>query len=46
MIDGIAFGEEGEGFVRWCFASDPARIDDGVSRLADYMARYYSPQYA
>lgn len=45
LAPGIAFGEEGEGFVRWCFASDPARIDDGVSRLADYLARCHSPQH-
>lgn len=45
LAPGIAFGEEGEGFVRWCFASDPARIDDGVSRFGDYMRRHYSPQH-
>ena len=30
---GSAFGPEGEGFVRWCFASDEARLADGVARL-------------
>lgn len=45
LAPGIAFGEEGEGFVRWCFASEPARIDNGVSRLTDYLTHYYRPQY-
>ena len=30
-----AFGPEGEGWLRWCFASrDPARLDQGLQRLA------------
>ncbi|MDD7833885.1 pyridoxal phosphate-dependent aminotransferase [Paenarthrobacter sp. AB444] len=33
LAPGIAFGQEGEGYLRWCFASDSSRIDDGVSRL-------------
>lgn len=43
LAPGIAFGDEGEGFVRWCFASDTARIDDGVSRLDDYLRNHYRP---
>ena len=27
---GIAFGPEGEGFVRWCFASSAARLTDWI----------------
>ena len=33
LAPGSAFGPEGEGFVRWCFAADDARLDDGVARL-------------
>ena len=29
---------EGEGFVRWCFAASDARLDDGVARLARFLA--------
>ena len=35
LAPGVAFGEEGEGWLRWCFASrDPARLDQGLHRLA------------
>jgi aspartate/methionine/tyrosine aminotransferase len=35
LAPGVAFGPEGEGWLRWCFASrDPARLDEGVRRLA------------
>ncbi len=34
LAPGAAFGEEGEGWLRWCFASrEPARLVDGVTRL-------------
>jgi aspartate/methionine/tyrosine aminotransferase len=33
LAPGIAFGPEGEGFVRWCFASDEARLAHGIERL-------------
>jgi aspartate/methionine/tyrosine aminotransferase len=34
LAPGAAFGDEGEGWLRWCFASrDPARLVDGVQRL-------------
>ena len=33
LAPGIAFGPEGEGFVRWCFAASEARLADGVERL-------------
>ncbi|MFC5428280.1 pyridoxal phosphate-dependent aminotransferase [Paraburkholderia denitrificans] len=38
LAPGSAFGPEGEGFVRWCYACDPARLDAGVERLAGYLA--------
>ena len=35
LAPGSAFGPEGEGWLRWCFASrDPARLDQGLQRLA------------
>jgi aspartate/methionine/tyrosine aminotransferase len=35
LAPGIAFGDESEGWLRWCFASrDPARLSAGVQRLA------------
>jgi aspartate/methionine/tyrosine aminotransferase len=33
LAPGSAFGPEGEGFVRWCFAADVERLADGVARL-------------
>lgn len=38
LAPGSAFGPEGEGFVRWCYACDTARLDAGVSRLQRYLA--------
>jgi len=40
LAPGRAFGPEGEGFVRWCFASDEARIDEGLARLRDFLVRH------
>ncbi|TMH34542.1 MAG: pyridoxal phosphate-dependent aminotransferase [Betaproteobacteria bacterium] len=35
LAPGSAFGDEAEGWLRWCFAShDPARLTRGVERLA------------
>ncbi|MBL8308185.1 MAG: pyridoxal phosphate-dependent aminotransferase [Rubrivivax sp.] len=34
LAPGAAFGPEGEGWLRWCFASrDPARLAEGLARL-------------
>lgn len=34
LAPGAAFGAEGEGWLRWCFASrEPARLVEGVARL-------------
>jgi len=38
LAPGSAFGPEGEGFVRWCFASDIERLTDGVARLSRFLA--------
>jgi aspartate/methionine/tyrosine aminotransferase len=32
LAPGAAFGPEGEGFVRWCFAASEARLGEGVAR--------------
>ena len=37
LAPGRAFGPEGEGFVRWCFASDEARLADGVARFERFV---------
>ncbi|NUZ08124.1 pyridoxal phosphate-dependent aminotransferase [Piscinibacter koreensis] len=38
LAPGRAFGPEGEGWLRWCFASrDPQRLVDGVDRLAAFL---------
>ncbi|MGH8801455.1 MAG: pyridoxal phosphate-dependent aminotransferase, partial [Casimicrobiaceae bacterium] len=37
LAPGCAFGPEGEGFVRWCFAATDERLDDGLHRLARYL---------
>ena len=33
LAPGSAFGDDGEGFVRWCYACKPDRIDEGVRRF-------------
>jgi len=33
LAPGIAFGLEGEGYVRWCFAASEQRLADGIKRL-------------
>jgi len=39
IAPGAAFGPEGEGWLRWCFASrEPARLEEGVKRLAAFVA--------
>lgn len=39
LAPGAAFGPEGEGWLRWCFAIDDAAMDDGLARLARYFSR-------
>jgi len=39
LAPGSAFVDEGEGFVRWCYACDEARLDEGVKRLRGYLGR-------
>ena len=38
LAPGDAFGPEGEGYVRWCFAASEERLADGVARLRKALA--------
>lgn len=33
LAPGIAFGPEGEGYLRWCFATAPERLEQGLERF-------------
>ena len=37
LAPGSAFGPQGEGFVRWCFAASEDKLSDGVSRLKSFL---------
>jgi aspartate/methionine/tyrosine aminotransferase len=37
LAPGSAFGPEGDGFLRWCFAASQERLTEGVRRLARYL---------
>jgi aspartate/methionine/tyrosine aminotransferase len=39
LAPGSAFGEEGAGWLRWCFAARPEKNAQGLERLATYLAR-------
>ena len=39
LAPGSAFGPEGEGFVRWCFAASEERLAEGIARLSSYLQR-------
>ncbi len=38
LAPGAAFGEGGEGWLRWCFAAPPAKLDRGLERLETFLA--------
>ena len=38
LAPGSAFGPEGEGFLRWCFAAETDKLADGVARLRRALA--------
>jgi aspartate/methionine/tyrosine aminotransferase len=42
LAPGAAFGEGGEGWLRWCFASERGRLDEGLARLGAYTS---SPKF-
>jgi aspartate/methionine/tyrosine aminotransferase len=37
LAPGSAFGSEGQGWLRWCFANRPETNAEGLRRLADYL---------
>ncbi|WP_068875996.1 MULTISPECIES: pyridoxal phosphate-dependent aminotransferase [unclassified Phenylobacterium] len=37
LAPGVAFGPEGEGWLRWCFAARPQKNAAGLERLAAYL---------
>jgi aspartate/methionine/tyrosine aminotransferase len=39
LAPGVAFGPEGEGYLRWCFAASESLIEEGVRRLARHVGR-------
>lgn len=39
IAPGVAFGPEGEGFLRWCFAASDTLLQQGVERLRAFLAR-------
>ena len=43
LAPGAAFGPEGEGFVRWCFAASETRLADGCARLERALALARAP---
>lgn len=38
LAPGLGFGPEGEGWLRWCVAVAPEALDEGVRRLAAWLA--------
>ncbi|MGH8319223.1 MAG: pyridoxal phosphate-dependent aminotransferase [Steroidobacteraceae bacterium] len=39
LAPGAAFGPEGEGWLRWCFAADPDTLRRGAEKFADWHGR-------
>ena len=39
LAPGAAFGDEGEGWLRWCFAHRPEKNAAGLARLAGFLGR-------
>lgn len=37
LAPGSAFGPEGDGWLRWCFAAAPEKIEDGLDRLRSFL---------
>jgi aspartate/methionine/tyrosine aminotransferase len=38
LAPGAAFGDDGEGWLRWCFAHRPEKNAEGLARLAQFLA--------
>jgi aspartate aminotransferase len=39
LAPGRAFGPEGEGWLRWCYAADWQKTESGIERLARFLSR-------
>jgi aspartate/methionine/tyrosine aminotransferase len=39
IAPGAAFGPEGEGYLRWCFAASETLLAQGASRLASFLSQ-------
>jgi aspartate/methionine/tyrosine aminotransferase len=39
LAPGRAFGPEGEGWLRWCYAADTKKIESGIERLVHFLSR-------
>jgi aspartate/methionine/tyrosine aminotransferase len=39
LAPGVAFGPEGEGYLRWCFAASDSSLLEGVERLSRFIKR-------
>jgi aspartate/methionine/tyrosine aminotransferase len=37
LAPGSAFGDESPEFVRWCIATDPAKLQTGLDRFVSYL---------
>jgi aspartate aminotransferase len=39
LAPGRAFGPEGEGWLRWCYAAGSKKIESGIERLAQFLSK-------
>lgn len=39
LAPGRAFGPEGEGWLRWCYAAEWTKIESGIERLASFLSK-------
>jgi aspartate aminotransferase len=39
LAPGRAFGPEGEGWLRWCYAADSKKIKSGIERMAHFLSK-------
>lgn len=39
LAPGRAFGEEGEGWLRWCFAAEKSKLDEGIARISGFLGK-------
>ena len=39
LAPGRAFGPEGEGWLRWCYAADSKKIESGIERMAHFLSK-------